>query len=327
MSQTERILYIDRTITLKGKVTAAEAAAHFEISTRQIKRDIEYLRDRFSAPLVYDPEQKGYRYSKVFDDLEFADQKLTFFYIVMKSLTENGHYIPVYSDSILSTIESDVPGDFRSICSKITYQMPQTEFLNQQYFMDICIAMRDKKALNISYTNLKNEDTQRLVDPEHLINYTGSWYIICWDRGSKAIKTFNISRINEVQPSALSFEKHVQASKQQKPYKEELADYIANPFGIFKGKKLVKVTIRFYDTAQRIIEHQVWHPEQVKKSNSELKGKSLVEYTDLTLPVADYTEILSKILSFGPLARPIGPDDLVTLWKERIHDMLKLAKS
>ncbi|MBP7480760.1 MAG: WYL domain-containing protein [Spirochaetaceae bacterium] len=328
MSQTERILFIDRTIQSKGKVTTAETAAHFEVSTRQIKRDIEYLRDRFSAPLIYDTEKKGYLYSKPFKDLAFADQKLTFFYIVMKSLTENGHYIPVYSDSILSTIESDVPGDFRSVCSKISYQMPQAEFLNQNYFMDICIAMRDKKAVNIRYTNLKNEETQRLVDPEHMINYSGSWYIICWDRGSKALKTFNLSRINAVESSSTAFEKHTQdyPSKQYKTYKEELEGFIASPFGIFKGKKLTKVTIRFYEAAQRIIESQIWHPGQIKKTGAEKQGKTVVDYTDLSFPVADYTEVLSKILSFGPLSRPVEPADLVDLWKERINSMVKLAK-
>ena len=208
MSQTERILFIDRTINTKGKVTVAQTAQRFEVSTRQVKRDIEYLRDRFSAPLVYDTEQKGYIYSKPFKDLAFADQKLTFFYIVMKSLAENGHYIPVYSDGILSTIESDVPSDFRSVCSKISYQIPQAEFLDQSFFMDICTAMRDKKAVLLTYTNIKNEETQRLADPEHLINYSGSWYIICWDRDKKALKTFNLSRINAVENTRTPFEKH-----------------------------------------------------------------------------------------------------------------------
>lgn len=328
MSQTERILFIDRTINTKGKVTVAQTASRFEVSTRQVKRDIEYLRDRFSAPLVYDTEQKGYRYSKPFKDLAFADQKLTFFYIVMKSLTENGHYIPVYSDSVLSTIEADVPGDFRSVCSKISYQIPQAEFLNQGFFMDICVAMRDKKALQITYTNLKGEEKQRLVDPEHMINYSGSWYIICWDRDNSELKTFNLSRISAAESSKAGFEKHTQGypSKQFKSYKDELTAFIASPFGIFKGKKLTRVCLRFYDRAIRIIENQVWHPEQLKESGAENKGKEIVPYTDLSFPVADFTEVLSKILSFGALARPLEPEELVTRWKESIRNMVKLAK-
>jgi predicted DNA-binding transcriptional regulator YafY len=267
MSQTERILFIDRTIQSKGKVTTAETAAHFEVSTRQIKRDIEYLRDRFSAPLIYDTEKKGYLYSKPFKDLAFADQKLTFFYIVMKSLTENGHYIPVYSDSILSTIESDVPGDFRSVCSKISYQMPQAEFLNQNYFMDICIAMRDKKAVNIRYTNLKNEETQRLVDPEHMINYSGSWYIICWDRGSKALKTFNLSRINAVESSSTAFEKHTQGYPQNniRHTKRNSKALLQAPLVFLKVKNLQKSQSAFMRRHKESLKVKFGIPGRSKK--------------------------------------------------------------
>lgn len=328
MSQTERILYIDRTIQTKGKVTVAQTAEYFEVSTRQVKRDIEYLRDRFSAPLIYDNDVKGYHYSKPFKDLAFADQKLTFFYIVMKSLTENGHYIPVYSQSILSTIEADIPSDFRSVTSKISYQIPQAEFFNQDFFMDICLSIRDKKALEITYTNLKSEESKRLVDPEHLINYGGSWYIICWDRDKKMLKTFNLSRIKKTNVTTASFEKHTQGypTKQYKSYKEELADFIASPFGIFKGKKLTTVTIRFYGLAQKIIENQIWHPLQKKLETQEEQGKTLKHCTDLSFPVAVYTEVLSKILSFGALARPTEPKELVDLWKKQLSEMTKLTK-
>jgi len=54
MSQFERIAYIDRTLRERDSLQSAEAARRFEVSTRQIKRDLEYLRDRLSAPVVDD---------------------------------------------------------------------------------------------------------------------------------------------------------------------------------------------------------------------------------------------------------------------------------
>ena len=62
MSQTERILFIDRRIRLAGKTTINETADKFEVSVRQVKRDIEYLRDRLQAPIIYDRKLKGYIY-------------------------------------------------------------------------------------------------------------------------------------------------------------------------------------------------------------------------------------------------------------------------
>ena len=48
MSQTERILYIDRNLRTDRYLTVQDVADYFEVSTRQVKRDIEYLRDRFN---------------------------------------------------------------------------------------------------------------------------------------------------------------------------------------------------------------------------------------------------------------------------------------
>ena len=52
MSQFERIACIDRLLREQGSVRTAEVAERFEVSGRQVKRDIEYLRDRLDAPVV-----------------------------------------------------------------------------------------------------------------------------------------------------------------------------------------------------------------------------------------------------------------------------------
>ena len=45
MSQFERIACIDRLLREQGSVRTTEVAERFEVSGRQVKRDIEYLRD------------------------------------------------------------------------------------------------------------------------------------------------------------------------------------------------------------------------------------------------------------------------------------------
>ena len=50
--------------------------------------------------------------------------------------------------------------------------------------------------------------SERIVEPEHLINYDGSWYMICFDQKNQDIRTFNMSRIKEVSLSKKSYSKH-----------------------------------------------------------------------------------------------------------------------
>ncbi len=38
------------------------SATRLEVCRRTVQRDIEFLRDRLSAPLIFDPESNGYAY-------------------------------------------------------------------------------------------------------------------------------------------------------------------------------------------------------------------------------------------------------------------------
>ena len=309
MSQMERILYIDRCIRKSGKITIREVSDFFEVSVRQVKRDIEYMRDRLDAPLVYKKSLPGYIYEAPYRHLEFADQTLMLFYVVMKSLSENQHYIPVYTDEVLSKISEEVPKDYRNVCSHISYQMSSSENINSEFFMAICESLRRQTCLNLYYCNLKNEHSERLVEPEQLINYGGIWYLICFDHSTNTFRTFNMSRIEKVSETQESFFVHDEA------YKTSLSDYLSGGFGIFKGNKHSSVTVRFYAVARRIVATQVWHPEQTVIEND------AEDYTELTFPASDFTEVLSKILSFGKNARPIEPPELVALWKSEIQSL------
>ena len=103
--------------------------------------------------------------------------------------------IPVYTDEVLSKISEEVPKDYRNVCSHISYQMSSSENINSEFFMAICESLRRQTCLNLYYCNLKNEHSERLVEPEQLLNYGGIWYLICFDHSTNDLRTFNMSRI------------------------------------------------------------------------------------------------------------------------------------
>jgi predicted DNA-binding transcriptional regulator YafY len=324
MSQTERILFLDKKMRTMGRVTVAETADYFEVSTRQVKRDIEYLRDRFDAPIVYDSAERYYHYQKEFKDLEFADQNLVMSYLALQSIASNNQYMPVYAENMMSAINEEVPADYRTVCKKITYQLPLYDAIKPEYFESICASMRDCRCLDITYTNLESIESRRQIEPHHLINYGGTWYVIAYDTAKKALRTFHLSRITSLSLTKEKFEKHPES------FKKEISSMVEGGFGIFHGTKTTPIKIRFYDKAARIVSTQTWHPEQIVtrgiEKDSAAKGASSGrEYVELEFPAADFTEVLSKIISFGPSARPVAPKELVTLWKEEIASMMKLV--
>lgn len=315
MSQTERILYIDRNLRTKRPLTVQQVADYFEVSTRQVKRDIEYLRDRFNAPIVFDRLDKIYRYENDFNQLAFADQNLVLFYVVLKSLVENQHYIPVVSDDVVTNVSKDVPESYKHICDRISFELPKFDTIEPEIFLAVCEALRSKQPLDIGYKNAKGEVTQRTIEPEHITNYEGAWYLIAYDWSREDIRTFHLSRMTKISLSNEKIKEH------DKDYEKCLESYINENYGIFKGTKTINVKIRFWGVAKRIVTSQVWHKDQILLESKEGEKEAI----DLSLPVANFSEILGKILSFGAEAKPLEPVELVEQWKESIINMGKIV--
>lgn len=311
MSQTERILYIDRSLRTRGSFTVQQVADYFEVSSRQVKRDIEYLRDRFNAPIIFDRFNMFYKYETDFKELAFADQNLVLFYVVLKSLVENQHYIPVVSDDIISNIAKDVPESYKHICDNISFELPKFDNIEPDIFMAVCEGLRNHQPLDIEYKNAKGETTTRTIEPEHITNYEGAWYLIAYDWNRSDIRTFHLSRITKI---SLSNEK---AISHDENYKLRLESFISENYGIFKGDKTTIVKIRFWGTAKRIVSSQVWHKDQILSESKEENEEAI----DLSLPVASYNEIIGRILSFGAEAKPLEPLELVEQWKNTIKKM------
>ena len=57
----------------RGKYPNAETMAlELEVSARTVKRDIEFMRDRYGLPIAYDEKRYGYYYTKKVDQFPVA---------------------------------------------------------------------------------------------------------------------------------------------------------------------------------------------------------------------------------------------------------------
>ena len=181
MSQFERIACIDRLLREQGSVRTAEVAERFEVSGRQVKRDIEYLRDRLDAPIAYSRARRAYRYERPFDELRFADEKLLLFYVLARSLAANEHYVPIVSAELLANLESHLARDYRPVSERISYELSLAEHLSMEDFTTVCQAMLLGRRLDLVYVDAKAQRSERSVEPARLVNYAGRWYLVAWD--------------------------------------------------------------------------------------------------------------------------------------------------
>ncbi len=71
MDRTERFHLIDQMLNSARVVTRQQFLDALEVSPATFKRDLEYLRDRLGAPIVWDRERRGYCYQQETNDQQF----------------------------------------------------------------------------------------------------------------------------------------------------------------------------------------------------------------------------------------------------------------
>jgi predicted DNA-binding transcriptional regulator YafY len=314
MSQTERIFFIDRSIRRDGGVRADEVTRRFEISSRQAKRDIEYLRDRLNAPINYFTKRRRYEYTRSYRDLEFADEKTFLFYIFTRSIARNLNYVPIVSEDLLEGIAENISKNYLAIADKIEYEINEFENCPLETIYAVFQSIQDRKQIRIEYVDIHGQKTDRTIEILKLINYAGRWYCVAFDHSVADIRIFLLARISRVVITNRDCEAVVP--------EETLHRYTGGSYGIYKGTEASTVILRFFEPAYGIVRHQIWHPSQTSRlGDDSIRGP----WVELTLPVSHYPEILGKVLRYGAAGEVVGPPEFRGLWVEEIRKMGRLV--
>ena len=62
-SKTERFYKIELMIRHRGRVSFEDMLSELEVSRATLKRDLQFLRDRMGAPIIYDRGENAYRFA------------------------------------------------------------------------------------------------------------------------------------------------------------------------------------------------------------------------------------------------------------------------
>lgn len=339
MSQTERIFYIDREIRETGGVSVANVAARFEVCGRQVKRDIEYMRDRLGAPIVWSAARRRYEYSQAWDSLSGADEKSLLSLAFLKSILAQYAYIPVLSKELIALIEARMPTRYAAIADKVQYELPDLERIEDSVAFALCRALLEAVPLSIDYVDAKGARSARSILPVRLVNYSGKWYCAALDSKTGELRTFAVSRIAIAAPAdagpagaagqasgapgSLESPALEPIFKASLPSEEAIDSFLSSSYGIFKGEPIGRATLRFYGGAARAVREQLWHRDQ-KLSNATAPDGSPA--LDMSIPVHDWTELLGRALRCGANCEVIGPPEFRARWAEEIAKMRALAE-
>ena len=314
MDRTERFHLIDQMLCNQRSVTRAQFLEALEVSPATFKRDLEYLRDRLAAPIVWDAELRGYRYESGAALEQFQLPGLWFntseiqALLSMDTLLDNlqpgvlsRHIEPLRSRIRMLLDDGDHSAD--EIARRIRVVPFAAKAYRSEYFEDICQALLTRRCLDIHYYSRPTDSTsERRVSPQRLIYYRDNWYLDAWCHWREGLRSFSIDAITELDVS-------------ETPAREidetELNRELESGYGIFSGSATRIARLRFRPEAARWVSRETWHPEQ--DSHYDEQG-----YYRLDVPYSQDTELVMEILRYADDVEVLAPPELRRRVRERV---------
>jgi predicted DNA-binding transcriptional regulator YafY len=320
MSDMERLHRIKYMIQSRGCVPIEDFMTSLEISRATFKRDLDYLRDRMNAPIVYDRSMGGYRFDKpnAGDKIElpglwFSEKEATAL-VLMQHLLANldtsgllsPHIAPLMDivDGILG--QSEVSAKELRKRIKVFGMSARKNVLEN--FEEVGVSLLKRQRLHLSYYSKgKDELTERAVSPQRLIFYRDNWYLDAYCHFRKGLRSFAMDGIRTA---------HVLEDKATEVAEKELHENFAESYGIFSGKATQRAKLRFTPEKARWVSAETWHGQQV--SSFDKDGNYILEF--------DYNqdpELVMEIMKHVDGVVVIGPAGLKSKVKAELEKALK----
>ena len=314
----ERMMRIHQALVSGSYPNATRLAAEIEVVTKTIHRDIEFMRDRMGLPIEYDGRKYGYYYTEevsAFPTMQITEGELVALLIAEKALQQyRGTNFEKPLMSAFKKMESSLPDtislNFADWEQSISFRTSVEPILDLELFDSLAKATASHKQLQLTYRKPGSKQTEtRVVDPYHLANINGEWFLFGFDHLRKDIRTFVPSRVQSAEPTGKTF---------PRPEKFSVEKMLRDSFGVRSGAGDYSVIIRFDPVAADFIREKRWHPSQ-----------KLLELRDggveIQLKLSSLGEIQRWVLGWGGSATVVAPDELIKSVREAANRILLAA--
>jgi len=226
----ERMLRIHRAIQTGKCPNATALAGELEVSTKSIYRDIEFMRDRLELPLEFDVAQNGFHYTQQvgsFPTLQITEGELFALLVAEKALQQyrgTTFEKPLLSafKKMAAALPDTISLNLADWEQTISFRTSAEPVLNLEIFDTLAQATAQHNQLELIYRKPGRKETEpRIVDPYHLANINGEWFLFAHCHLRNDIRTFVPTRILEAKPTGRAF---------VRPHKFSLEKTVARQF-------------------------------------------------------------------------------------------------
>lgn len=305
-AQIERLYGIVAKVQNNEANNLTDLAMAYEVNTRTIQRDIEFLRDRLGVPIAFDRKESRYAVEDDFAHIPPLELKETDF-LLLSFLQQC--LAPYASTGIGAEMNKSFERLFGLLTGTRKWKewaepilwrsenVPRGNPKELKIFHLLQRAITRRKEVTFTYKPLRKPAASRSVKPLLLMMHKGRWYLYGVIAGKKEITPFSFDRISEVEITATDFNP---------------ADYpdpralLRHSFGVaISSDPPFDVVLEFESRVAERVRESLWHPDQKLEELPEGRVR-------LTLPLNNTMELESWIRSWGPYVSVKDPIKLIS---------------
>lgn len=301
--QLERLIRIDREIRENRYPNAKKLANALEVCERTIYQDRQFLQDRLGAPIYFHRKYKGWYYKDpnwVLPSVTITEGELLAFFLSMEVTRRylgTTFEVPLRSaiEKITSVLKDEVKVHLEDLRSSYSIAALPVLTVDEKLLLDLHNAIKKCHRVKIHYYTASRDCWQtRVVEPYHLFNLCGDWYLIAFDHQRKEMRTFHAGRIKEWELQSEGFKRDTDFT---------VENYMSTAFQAERGNSLEEVVIKFDSHQARYIRERCWHATQ---EIEELEQGSLL----LRFQSGALAEIKRWVMYYGSHAEVLTPENL-----------------
>jgi predicted DNA-binding transcriptional regulator YafY len=316
MERLERLYKIDQLLQERKLVSFATLMEKLGMSRASVKRDLEFMRDRFNAPIEYDRDLNGYRFGAPRPGPRYALPGLWFSadeaYALLSMHTLLAELQPGLLEPHIAPLQARLRAilggepAWKDIEKRLRVFQPERRTTPAEQFGVIATAVLKRARLWIRHYNRKEDrETEREISPQRLVHYRDNWYVDGYCHVREAMRSFAVDAIRAAE---------LRDTRALEVPAAELDEHLGSGYGIFAGRDVQWAALRFTAQAGRWVSAQVWHPKQ--RSRVEEDGSFVLE-----IPYAHERELVMEILKYGPDVEVLAPETL----RARVAEDLRQA--
>ncbi len=314
-----RIYEIHAAIRSGSYPNCSKLAKQLAVQRKTIQRDITFMREDLKLPLIYEETLHGYYYDADVSDFpifQTTSEELAGLFLARTALKSvRGTPLAEVMQKVFAKLTRGMLGKIQFAWSDLddAFSRKSIDFSPRdvKLFGQIAEAVLNQLVTTFNYQKLGADTSElRRVNPLHLGEVDGGWYLIAQDLKRDALRTFALPRMTRLKITQKRFDR---------PSEFAGNDHLKQSFGIWNvagdhSRQIVRVELKNY--AARLAQERRWHPTQ-----EIFPLNARATRVEVRFEVGRLEEVLRWVLSFGSQAKVLGPPELIKIVRAEIEAM------